>query len=145
MEVVRKDGIILLREMAAEVKNFMDFKMNAVMVSTDYTHSLLYYCTDNIATRVLILRFLNKQSRPRQSQFPETIACNSFIFAAHTNSPSLRRHHVNGHPLYHVLTHTLYSGCWGIRCQGQVKSIIPELQLMNPSHCWLQRRSLHLI
>lgn len=35
MEVVRKDGIILLREMAAEVKNFMDFKMNAVMVSRD--------------------------------------------------------------------------------------------------------------
>lgn len=33
VEVVRKDGIILLREMAAEVKNFMDFKMNAVMVS----------------------------------------------------------------------------------------------------------------
>lgn len=33
MEVLRKDGIILLREMAAEVKNFMDFKMNAVMVS----------------------------------------------------------------------------------------------------------------
>ena len=32
VEVVRKDGIILLREMAAEVKNFMDFKMNAVMV-----------------------------------------------------------------------------------------------------------------
>lgn len=36
MEVVRKDGIILLREMAAEVKNFMDFKMNAVMVSVFY-------------------------------------------------------------------------------------------------------------
>lgn len=34
VEVVRKDGIILLREMAAEVKNFMDFKMNAVMVSS---------------------------------------------------------------------------------------------------------------
>lgn len=33
IEVVKKDGIILLREMAAEVKNFMDFKMNAVMVS----------------------------------------------------------------------------------------------------------------
>lgn len=32
-EVMRKDGIILLRELAAEVKNFMDFKMNAVLVS----------------------------------------------------------------------------------------------------------------
>ncbi|XP_059617030.1 voltage-dependent calcium channel subunit alpha-2/delta-3 isoform X2 [Phlebotomus argentipes] len=31
VDVVRKDGILLLREMAAEVKNFMDFKMNAVM------------------------------------------------------------------------------------------------------------------
>lgn len=30
---MRKDGIILLRELATEVKNFMDFKMNAVMVS----------------------------------------------------------------------------------------------------------------
>lgn len=35
VEVVRKDGILLLREMAAEVKNFMDFKMNAVMVSKE--------------------------------------------------------------------------------------------------------------
>jgi hypothetical protein len=33
MDVVRKDGILLLREMASEVKNFMDFKMNSVMVS----------------------------------------------------------------------------------------------------------------
>lgn len=33
IEVKRKDGIILLRELAAEVKNFMDFKRNAVMVS----------------------------------------------------------------------------------------------------------------
>lgn len=32
-EVVRKDGLVFLREMAAEVKNFMDFKMSAVMVS----------------------------------------------------------------------------------------------------------------
>lgn len=36
IEVKRKDGIILLRELAAEVKNFMDFKRNAVMVS-DYS------------------------------------------------------------------------------------------------------------
>lgn len=32
-EVIRKNGIILLRELTAEVKNFMDFKMNAVLVS----------------------------------------------------------------------------------------------------------------
>jgi hypothetical protein len=32
-EVVRKDGLVFLRETAAEVKNFMDFKMSAVMVS----------------------------------------------------------------------------------------------------------------
>lgn len=38
-EVTRKDGIILLRELASEVKNFMDFKMNAVMVS--FNHFLL--------------------------------------------------------------------------------------------------------
>ncbi|XP_038109215.1 voltage-dependent calcium channel subunit alpha-2/delta-3 isoform X3 [Culex quinquefasciatus] len=31
VDVNRKDGILLLRELAAEVKNFMDFKMNAVM------------------------------------------------------------------------------------------------------------------
>nr|XP_034193445.1 voltage-dependent calcium channel subunit alpha-2/delta-3 isoform X3 [Osmia lignaria] len=30
-EVVRKDGLVLVREMAAEVKNMLDFKMNAVM------------------------------------------------------------------------------------------------------------------
>lgn len=33
MEVVRKDGLLLVRELAAEVKNHMDFKINAVMVS----------------------------------------------------------------------------------------------------------------
>jgi hypothetical protein len=32
-EVARKDGLILIRELAAEVKNMMDIKMNAVMVS----------------------------------------------------------------------------------------------------------------
>ncbi|XP_062707159.1 voltage-dependent calcium channel subunit alpha-2/delta-4 isoform X3 [Aedes albopictus] len=31
LDVNRKDGILLLRELATEVKNFMDFKMNAVM------------------------------------------------------------------------------------------------------------------
>ncbi|XP_026465161.1 voltage-dependent calcium channel subunit alpha-2/delta-3-like [Ctenocephalides felis] len=30
LEVVRKDGLILIREMASEVKNMMDFKMSAV-------------------------------------------------------------------------------------------------------------------
>lgn len=35
-DVARKDGLILIREMAAEVKNMMDFKMNAVMVSDQY-------------------------------------------------------------------------------------------------------------
>ncbi|XP_034941199.1 voltage-dependent calcium channel subunit alpha-2/delta-4 isoform X2 [Chelonus insularis] len=29
--VIKKDGLVLVREMAAEVKNMMDFKMNAVM------------------------------------------------------------------------------------------------------------------
>ena len=32
-DVNRKDGILLLREFAQEVKNFMDFKMNSVLVS----------------------------------------------------------------------------------------------------------------
>lgn len=40
MEVVRKDGLILIREMAAEVKNMMDIKMNAVLVSKD---NLLFF------------------------------------------------------------------------------------------------------
>lgn len=31
--VAKKDGLMLVREMAAEVKNMMDFKKNAVMVS----------------------------------------------------------------------------------------------------------------
>lgn len=31
-EIIRKNGIILLRELTNEVKNFMDFKMNAVLV-----------------------------------------------------------------------------------------------------------------
>ncbi|KAJ9576007.1 hypothetical protein L9F63_007107, partial [Diploptera punctata] len=31
VEVTRKDGLILIREMAAEVKNMMDIKMSAVM------------------------------------------------------------------------------------------------------------------
>nr|XP_031849146.1 voltage-dependent calcium channel subunit alpha-2/delta-3 isoform X2 [Nomia melanderi] len=30
-EIVKKDGLVLVREMAAEVKNMLDFKMNAVM------------------------------------------------------------------------------------------------------------------
>jgi hypothetical protein len=45
-EVVRKDGLVFLREMAAEVKNFMDFKMSAVMVSnlSKFTdNSLLFF------------------------------------------------------------------------------------------------------
>lgn len=33
VEVVRKDGLLLVRELAAEVKNHLDFKINAVMVS----------------------------------------------------------------------------------------------------------------
>lgn len=37
---MRKDGIILLRELAAEVKNFMDFKMNAVLVSNISSYNL---------------------------------------------------------------------------------------------------------
>lgn len=31
--LIKRDGLVLVREMAAEVKNMMDFKMNAVMVS----------------------------------------------------------------------------------------------------------------
>lgn len=38
-EVIRKNGIILLRELTAEVKNFMDFKMNAVLVSAEILKS----------------------------------------------------------------------------------------------------------
>lgn len=71
VEVVRKDGIILLREMAAEVKNFMDFKMNAVMVSSrDIT-------CDYVAANV-------PSSLPpyRHYPFPLEIASNSLISAA---------------------------------------------------------------
>lgn len=41
-EVIRKNGIILLRELTAEVKNFMDFKMNAVLVSAENFKCLFY-------------------------------------------------------------------------------------------------------
>lgn len=33
VDVVRKDGLLLVRDLAAEVKNHMDFKINAVKVS----------------------------------------------------------------------------------------------------------------
>lgn len=39
VDVVRKDGLLLVRELAAEVKNHMDFKINAVMVSAQYFNS----------------------------------------------------------------------------------------------------------
>uniref|UniRef100_A0A182NUX1 Uncharacterized protein n=1 Tax=Anopheles dirus TaxID=7168 RepID=A0A182NUX1_9DIPT len=42
VDVTRKDGILLLRELAAEVKNFMDFKMNAVMVSSAMRPGVLF-------------------------------------------------------------------------------------------------------
>jgi hypothetical protein len=42
VEVIRKDGLILIREMAAEVKNMMDIKMNAVMVSLSRQFLLRY-------------------------------------------------------------------------------------------------------
>lgn len=38
--VNKKDGLVLVREMAMEVKNMLDFKMNAVMVSVDIN---IYY------------------------------------------------------------------------------------------------------
>uniref|UniRef100_A0A182F1L6 Uncharacterized protein n=1 Tax=Anopheles albimanus TaxID=7167 RepID=A0A182F1L6_ANOAL len=47
-DVTRKDGILLLRELASEVKNFMDFKMNAVMVAPgvylDFSSVLGNFC-----------------------------------------------------------------------------------------------------
>lgn len=40
--VNKKDGLVLVREMAAEVKNMLDFKMNAVMVNyLIFIHSIL--------------------------------------------------------------------------------------------------------
>lgn len=44
VDVVRKDGLILVRELATEVKNHMDFKISAVMVS-----EYLYYLEHCIA------------------------------------------------------------------------------------------------
>jgi hypothetical protein len=43
VEVIRKDGLILIREMAAEVKNMMDIKMNAVMVSLFHQFFIRYF------------------------------------------------------------------------------------------------------
>jgi hypothetical protein len=43
VEVIRKDGLILIREMAAEVKNMMDIKMNAVMVSLFHQFFVRYF------------------------------------------------------------------------------------------------------
>lgn len=48
MEVVRKDGLLLVRELAAEVKNHMDFKINAVMVSENcYSYTKVYITLPN--------------------------------------------------------------------------------------------------
>uniref|UniRef100_A0A182P3C6 Uncharacterized protein n=1 Tax=Anopheles epiroticus TaxID=199890 RepID=A0A182P3C6_9DIPT len=45
VDVTRKDGILLLRELAGEVKNFMDFKMNAVMVwGRSMKCTVSYFC-----------------------------------------------------------------------------------------------------
>ncbi|KAG6450509.1 hypothetical protein O3G_MSEX006641 [Manduca sexta] len=41
VEVVRKDGLLLVRELAAEVKNYMDFKINAVMAAQSCTQSFM--------------------------------------------------------------------------------------------------------
>lgn len=57
-EVIRKDGILLLREMAAEVKNFMDFKMNAVMVSGETINDLLMF-----TSHLNNANYLNKRKR----------------------------------------------------------------------------------
>lgn len=59
-EVTRKDGIILLRELASEVKNFMDFKMNAVMVS--FAHFLFELDDDHAPLRHLCARGLVSSS-----------------------------------------------------------------------------------
>lgn len=53
-EVIRKDGIILLRELASEVKNFMDFKMNAVMVCV--LHHRFYSIILKFVSFILITR-----------------------------------------------------------------------------------------
>lgn len=42
MEVARKDGLLLVRDLAVEVKNHMDFKINAVMVSPFFRSSYLF-------------------------------------------------------------------------------------------------------
>lgn len=42
IDVIRKDGIILIREMAAEVKNMMDFKMSAVMVRKQNIYKTMF-------------------------------------------------------------------------------------------------------
>lgn len=77
VEVVRKDGILLLREMAAEVKNFMDFKMNAVMVSSCTAHctveDAIEYCQPprrlplslHHLSRVIAILIAMKWSHPR--------------------------------------------------------------------------------
>lgn len=67
MDVVRKDGLLLVRELAAEVKNHMDFKINAVMVSPSHTYLLLWIASCRpmsicIFLRLIIFsRYYNKQ------------------------------------------------------------------------------------
>lgn len=60
-EIVRKDGLVFLREMAAEVKNFMDFKMSAVMVSNlfKFVDNFSLFPCDNINSNVGILKLKN--------------------------------------------------------------------------------------
>lgn len=52
--VVKRDGLVLVREMAMEVKNMMDFKMNAVMVR-QYTYLFRIYLIFSLVTSILYL------------------------------------------------------------------------------------------
>ncbi|KAF7397613.1 hypothetical protein HZH68_008835 [Vespula germanica] len=70
--LIKRDGLVLVREMAAEVKNMMDFKMNAVMVSINDT-SLFITFIRNPRSRMARFNALTIYPRNRQTSMDKVI------------------------------------------------------------------------
>ncbi|KAL2728968.1 voltage-dependent calcium channel subunit alpha-2/delta-3 isoform X1 [Vespula squamosa] len=66
--LIKRDGLVLVREMAAEVKNMMDFKMNAVMVSRTGIDDISLFITFIRNPRSRMARFNALIIYPRNRQ-----------------------------------------------------------------------------